>query len=140
MAGRRQQIHFMLSSSLSELVRLQTTLEQLKSDWQLPDAFILQLNLVLDELFTNVVSYGFVNQPDQTVDFSLTHRGDSVEVTICDHGRPFDPTTADSPDLHASLNEKQAGGLGIFLARHYVDTLSYRRAEDKNILTLTKKI
>jgi anti-sigma regulatory factor (Ser/Thr protein kinase) len=140
MSGRRQQTRFMLSSSLSELERLHTTLEQLKSDWQLPDTFTLQLNLVLDELFTNVVSYGFDNEPDQSVDFSLIHRGDSVEVTICDHGKPFDPTAADSPDLHVPLDKKQTGGLGIFLARRYVDTLSYRRAEDKNILTLTKKI
>lgn len=140
MSGRRQQIRFMLSSSLSELERLHTILEQLKGDWQLPDTFILQLNLVLDELFTNVVSYGLGNEADQTVDFNLTHHGDAVEVIMCDRGRPFDPTTADTPDLDLSLDEKPTGGLGIFLARRYADTFAYRRAEDKNILTLTKKI
>ncbi len=140
MSGRRQQTRFILNSSLSELERLHTILEQLKNDWQLPETFILQLNLVLDELFTNVVSYGFRNEPDQTVDFSLIHRGDSVEVVICDHGRPFDPTAADTPDLGAPLDQKPTGGLGIFLARRYADTFAYRRVEDKNILTLTKKI
>lgn len=140
MSDRRQPIRFTLENSLSELERLTEHLDRVKDEWQLKDQFILQLNLALDELFTNIVSYGYDSEPKQLISFTLAYSPDEIEITMCDNGKPFDPTIPDDPDMEVPLDKKEIGGLGIFLARQYTDTLDYRRENDQNIVILTKKI
>lgn len=140
MATNHQQTSFILKNSLSELDRLNGILEEIKEEWQLTEKFILQLNLVLDELFTNVVSYGYVGGSENQIRITLKRIDNEMEITMCDSGRPFDPTLAKKPKLDCSLDETSDGGLGIFLVHHYTDAIDYKRSEDKNILTLTKKI
>ncbi len=139
MTNQQQPIRLTLDSSLSELDRLSEVLDKVKEEWRLTDKFILQLNLVLDELFTNVVSYGYEVESKQQIIFTLTLHHDEIQITMCDSGKPFDPTIPEDPDMEVPLDEKQIGGLGIFLARQYTDKLDYRREENKNRVTLTKK-
>lgn len=136
----QQPVRFVLHNDLAELERLSEILNQIKHQWLLTDTFIMQLNLVLDELFTNVVSYGYDEESDEQVIFTLNRNDNEVEVVICDNGKPFDPTIPGNPNPDVPLDEKQVGGLGIFLVRQYTDTLAYRRENNKNIVTLTKKI
>jgi len=140
MTDRHHQRRLILDNSLTELERLNEMLEQFNKEWQLSDTLVLQLNLVLEELFTNAVCYGYEDDSKQQIDFIFLLRDDEVQITMCDNGRPFDPTAPDDPDLKEPLSDKQIGGLGIFLARQYTDTLDYRREGNKNIVTLTKKI
>lgn len=134
------QTSFILKNSLTELDRLRGILEQIKNEWQLTDIYILQLNLVLDELFTNIISHGYEHGSKEQVAVTLKNYGDIIEIIIRDSGKPFDPTAAKKPQTGSSLAETPDGGLGIFLARQYTDSIDYKRAENKNILTLTKKI
>lgn len=140
MVSKQQPVSFRLSSSLSELDRLSDQLTAIGAAWSLEGKTILQINLALDEVFTNVVNYGIEDEPGQSVRFSFYHRGDSIEIVVCDNGRAFDPTRAAAPDLNLPLDEQPIGGLGIFLIRQYTDSISYKRDGDRNILTLTKKI
>jgi anti-sigma regulatory factor (Ser/Thr protein kinase) len=135
-----QKITFSLSNSLSELERLSERLSLIGERWSLPGKIILQLNLALDELFTNVVSYGLENESDQEVHFTIARREDEIEIIVSDGGRRFDPTQPPDPDLNLSLDDQPVGGLGIFLMRQYTDNIEYRRENEKNIVTLTKKI
>jgi serine/threonine-protein kinase RsbW len=140
MLEKPQQTSFILNNSLSELERLHGMLERIKDEWQLTEKYMLQLNLVLDELFTNIISYGYETSSEEQVAVTLTNCGDIIEIIICDSGKPFDPTSAKKPKTDCSLAETPNGGLGIFLVHQYIDTIHYQRTEDKNILTLTKKI
>lgn len=140
MSPRQQPVRFVLHNDLSELDRLADMLDVVKNQWRLTDKFIMQFNLVLDELFTNVVNYGFEHESDEQIEFILNLDDDEVQATISDSGRPFDPTKPEDPDPDVPLEEKQVGGLGIFLARQFTDTLDYNREDNKNITTLTKKI
>lgn len=135
-----QQITFSLSNSLSELERLSEHLNSIGEKWRLPGKIILQLNLALDELFTNVVSYGLESEPGQQVHFTIAHREDEIRIVVSDGGQSFDPTQAPDPDLNLPLDDQPVGGLGIFLMRQYTDNIEYRRENEKNIVTLTKKI
>ena len=97
------------------------------------------LTLSLDEALTNVVSYAF-DQPDAT-DSPAIHvccRADDthIELELRDNGRPYDPTAGDPPPLEACLDEADIGGHGVRLMRHYLDTLTYRRQDGWNCLTL----
>lgn len=133
------QISFSLHNSIKELDKLSIELESAGRRWQLAPKIVLQLNLALDELFTNVVSYGFEKDSAQQVDMTLELSGDEIRATMEDYGRPFDPTKPIDPDLDLPLEKKDIGGLGIFLVRQYVDDLQYRREGGKNIIILVKK-
>ena len=135
-----QQITFSLQNSLGELDRLSEELSMVGEQWHLPDKIVLQINLALDELFTNVVNYGLEDYPEQEINFSLTFLGDEISIVVSDGGRSFDPTQAPSPNLDLPLDDQPIGGLGIYLMRQYTDKIEYRREENKNIVTLTKKI
>ena len=129
-----------MSNSIAELDRLVERLNLIKDQWGLSDKFIMQLNLVLDELFTNIVNYGYNDDSHEDICFVLHRQNDNVHVTISDSGRAFDPTIPEDPPPNVSVEEKEVGGLGIYLVRQYTDSMHYRRENEKNIVTLTKKI
>ena len=135
-----KQITFSLAGSLSELDRLSDNLKMVGDQWNLNEKTVLQMNLALDELFTNVVSYGIDDQIEQQISFSLDNCGDEIKITVTDGGKPFDPTRAPDPALDLPLDKQPVGGLGIFLMRQYTDKIEYRRENEKNIVTLTKKL
>ena len=60
--------------------------------------------------------------------------------TISDSGIPFDPTQQPEADVSLSVDEREIGGLGIYLVRQLMDRIVYKREDEKNILTLTKQI
>ena len=140
MNSGKKQITFSLAGSLSELDRLSDMLKMVGERWNLSPKAVLQMNLALDELFTNVVSYGIDNQAHQQVSFSLDYCDGIIRIVVTDSGRPFDPTSAPDPERNVPLEKHPIGGLGIFLIRQYTDKIEYRRENEKNIVTLTKKI
>lgn len=140
MMAFQKPVTFSLANSLSELDRLNAQLEEIGKAWKLSPKLILQLNLALDELFTNVVNYGLDTDSQQRVVFTILYRNDVLEIVMSDAGKAFDPTEPADPDFDIPLEDKEIGGLGIFLVRKCCDTISYIRENGKNIVTLTKKI
>ena len=138
--SEEKHITFTLSGSLSQLDRLSEKLKMVGEHWNIAEKTVLQMNLALDELFTNVVNYGIDNQAHQHVTFSLDHRGAEIRIVVTDGGKPFDPTRAPKPELNLPLDKQPVGGLGIFLMHQFTDRIEYRRENEKNIVTLTKKI
>lgn len=106
------------------------------------DLVVQRFCLALDEILTNVISYGFEKVPEEPmirVDFGL---GDELlEVRIEDNGRSFNPLVdAPLPDFTLSVDERPIGGLGIHLAKNLVHDISYRRDKKRNFLTLTQPL
>ena len=106
------------------------------------DLVVQRICLALDEILTNVISYGFEKVPEEPmirVDFGL---GDDVlQVRIEDNGRSFNPLVdAPLPDFTLSVDDRPIGGLGIHLAKNLVDDISYRREQKRNHLTLTQPL
>ncbi len=94
------------------------------------------LQLALDEIATNVVSYGYGPSPGEAV---LAVRaevtGEALVLTLEDWGKPYDPRTRDLPteeELGRPLEEREPGGLGLMLAIQGVDRFDYRRVGDRN--------
>lgn len=106
------------------------------------DLIVQRFCLALDEIVTNVVSYGFADAPETPqirIDFGLGD--DRLEVRIEDNGRAFDPLTeAPLPDVTLSVDERPIGGLGIHLAKNLIHDISYRRVRNRNRLTLTQPL
>ena len=106
---------------------------------QIADQVSFRLALAVEEAVTNVIGHAFAGVPPPhlvTVRLDLTPQLFSAEVI--DNGRPFDPTTVAPPDLSLPVEQRAAGGLGIYLMRSMVDRLHYRRSGGKNRLRLEK--
>ena len=99
------------------------------------------LNLSLDEIFTNIVSYGYKNDTSKNVEIELEKSGNEIIATISDSAPRFNPLIdAKSPDTTATLDERNVGGLGIFFIRKNMDRVSYKYENEKNKLSISRKI
>ena len=127
-----------LKSNLAELDRLSRHLEICGRQFGLSKKFIFEINLALDELFTNIVCYGICGNREHIVRITISLENDEICLSIEDHGIPFNPVKFKVPDMPRSIEECKTGGLGIHLVRNLVDDIGYRRCGDKNILTLKK--
>jgi anti-sigma regulatory factor (Ser/Thr protein kinase) len=100
-----------------------------------------QLELATEEMVSNIVKYAFpCGEKDEKGEIKITVEKSPTKLVIhlSDVGVPFNPLEAAEPDIHASIEERPIGGLGIFLARRMVDDIQYRREENKNVLILVK--
>jgi serine/threonine-protein kinase RsbW len=103
------------------------------------DAEILyDVQLAVDEACTNIITHGYQGMDPGSIILGLELDPDKLTVTLTDFGHSFEPRDAPVPDVNAPIEERQAGGYGIFLIRQSVDEIDYQITEDGNKMTLTK--
>ena len=99
----------------------------------------MQLELVIEEVFVNIASYAYESATgDATFCMDFAQNPDAVFLTIIDGGKPYNPLEKIDPDITLDVNERDIGGLGIFLVKKNVDEIFYERTGDKNILRMKK--
>lgn len=99
------------------------------------------LNLIIDELFSNTILYAYDDNRDHFIVIKLVRRSSSIKIIYTDDGVKFNPTKYSEPShLSKSLDEKPIGGLGLHLINKFTDRMEYRRKGNKNIITLEKTI
>jgi anti-sigma regulatory factor (Ser/Thr protein kinase) len=102
-------------------------------------AQVRTFELVLEEIFMNIVMH--CSQPaTPLVEVSLQRAAESVTMTVEDDGPQFDPLSLPAPDVTAGLWDRQVGGLGVFLVRKVMDTVSYARVAGRNQLRMSKRL
>lgn len=131
---------FELKSSLSELNTLCQHLEDCGSAMDLPQKCMFEINLGLDELFTNIISYGFKDNSEHHIRFSLAKYKETLVVEVEDDGVPFNPLEVGSPEVSEDLDSVSIGGLGIHLVRNMMDDVDYQRIAGKNRLIMKKSV
>ena len=131
---------FELKSSLSELDRLCQNLETFGKKFGFSKKLIFEINLALDELFTNIISYGFKDDEEHVIRVTLTPDKNELCLCIEDDGMPFNPIDFDTPDVSCSVEECKIGGLGIHIMKKLMDDVCYERCGNKNVLNLKKKL
>jgi len=94
------------------------------------------VGLVVEELGSNVVRHGSADGAPHTIDVAVALAPREVTVTLRDDGVAFDPRTADAPDLEGSPAERPVGWLGIYLVRHMIAGMDYRREGPRNHLAV----
>jgi anti-sigma regulatory factor (Ser/Thr protein kinase) len=131
------QYSFKVQSSLDELERVTSAIEEIGQQENWPPDLAFKVNLILDELGVNIMSYG---GEVSGIEISLSSEEEAITIEITDDGEPFDPLNdAAEPDLTSPLGERRVGGLGLYLVRSMVDELHYRREQGKNHLVLMKR-
>jgi serine/threonine-protein kinase RsbW len=127
-----------LHSELSEIARLAGQVEAFGARNNVPEAAIGHVNLALDELITNTISYGVVDQRSHRIRVTLRLDHGRLVVELLDDGRPFAPFGGDDPDVTRSLEDRAIGGLGIYFVRKLMDHVDYQHVNGQNRVTLIK--
>jgi len=138
----------MIATNIKKIV-LQNTIEEVQIAIQLFEEFAeihalpiptaIKVNIVLDELLSNIVKYGFPDENTYKIEINLELSGNGgLSIIISDNGIPFNPFQKTPPDLSIPLEEREIGGLGIHLVKQLMDTYTYKRELDSNIICMTK--
>lgn len=96
---------------------------------------VMHLELAVEEAAVNICSYAYEIPPGE-VTIRISRETEVVRIELVDAGVPFDPLAADAPDIRSELENREVGGLGIFLIRRMLDEVHYSRSGDRNILSL----
>ncbi|GBC63484.1 ATP-binding protein [Desulfonema ishimotonii] len=131
---------FALHNDLADLNRLEQKLDAFGRAHGICQKSVFEVNLALDELFTNIVHCGYRDETSHRIHFSISLNDDELSVTIEDDGIPFNPLPAHRPEICCPIEERQIGGLGIHLVKQMTDDISYVRAGGKNRLTIKKSV
>lgn len=126
-----------LKNEIAELARLPQFVEEICEELGLGADKVFNLNLVLEEALTNVVMYAYPEGEIHDIHVSAHSDSSQLQFVIEDTGKPFDPTEVPDADTTLSAEEREIGGLGIFLIRQIMTDVEYQRVDDKNVLTLT---
>ena len=129
-----------LANEISEISRLYDFIEEIGNEFSLTPDVIFNLNLVLEEAVVNIINYAYPKEEHQSIYLSASLHEGSVIFVLTDTGKEFDPTMVPDADISLSAEDRQIGGLGIFLIRQIMNEVKYERIEGKNVLTLEKKL
>jgi anti-sigma regulatory factor (Ser/Thr protein kinase) len=129
---------FELKSHLSELKTLYQHLNNFGQITGISEDCISKINICLDELFTNIVLYGYTDDLDHIVSFKMKMNSNVLIVNIEDDGIPFNPLQKKDPEIPADIINAKIGGLGIYITKKFMDDISYKRKRGKNKLTMKK--
>jgi len=108
--------------------------------FDVPDGTVFDLKLAVDEACTNIIEHGYKGMDPGSIILSFRIDPDRILVRITDFGHVFEPAAAPKPDVEAALENREMGGLGLFLIYQTMDNIDYQSSEDGNTLTFTKYI
>ena len=124
-----------ISPVLESIPQVCEFLENTLLEYGAPFKTVAQVNIAADEIFSNIARYS--GAADAAVDCRVM-TGRAI-IRFMDDGRPYDPTTQPEPDVNLSAEEREIGGLGIFMVKKSMDRVSYEYANGRNILTIEKR-
>ncbi len=126
-----------IANDMSELARVAALVDDFGVRHQFSNGVIVALNVSLDEILNNIISYGYGDAGRHDIAVRLELRGGLVEVVVEDDGKPFDPLAVATP---RPRSETELGGVGLHFVRSLMDQLEYSRRDGINRLRLTKKL
>ena len=101
----------------------------------------MAISVAIEEVFVNVAHYAYPNgEGDMSLHIGFDAENRAITFRMTDKGIPFDPLKKPDPDITLSAEDREVGGLGIFIAKKTMDSLSYSYENGENVLTMIKKI
>ena len=115
-------------------------IEELGDELGLDMELRMNLNLVMEEMVSNVIFYAYPEGTDATIELVAESKGQELTFVLTDRGREFDPTLKDDadPDINP-IDREGLGGMGIFIVKNIMNQVTYQRLEGKNLLTMKKE-
>lgn len=101
----------------------------------------MQLDVAVDEVFSNIANYAYrPGSGPATIKVERVEDPSSIVITFIDRGKPYNPLLKEDPDISLPAEERETGGLGIFLVKKLMDDMAYDYREGQNILQIRKKL
>ena len=101
----------------------------------------MKIDIDVEELFVNIAHHAYASETgDAEIGFEASEDRSSVTITFADSGVPYDPLAKSDPDITLSAEERQIGGLGIYMVKKSMDKVEYEHTDGRNILKITKKL
>ncbi len=129
-----------LKNEKSEIARISQKMEVFCEENDLPMKIMFEINLVLEEILLNIISYGYDDENEHEIVVQWWLSDNVLNLIITDEGKKFDPLILPEPELDKSVDERKIGGLGIHLVKKMMCEINYKREDGKNILEMKKKI
>jgi anti-sigma regulatory factor (Ser/Thr protein kinase) len=100
---------------------------------------VYSVQLATDEAASNIIEHAYEGVANGQIEISTEITKTSLQIILRDHGKPFDPQTVAEPDIHAALEERIVGGLGLFFMRKLMDEVRFEYLPEMgNVLTMLK--
>lgn len=129
-----------INNQIEELERLAIFVDEVADVLGLDPETTMNLNLALEEVVSNVILYAYPREMGEKITIMAQKENNSLVFTITDKGKEFDPTKVEDADVTLSAEDREIGGLGIYIVKNIMNEVTYQRLDGKNILTLKKTI
>ncbi len=126
-----------LDTSIENLDRLISVLDEQLEAANCPMKAQLQLDVAVEEIFGNIASYAYDGAKGLVI-VQLNISGEVAEILFVDEGKPFNPLEVDEPNVEEIAQSEKLGGLGIFMVKESMDQVHYDYRDGKNFLTIKK--
>lgn len=130
----------MIKNDISEISKLAIFIDELSEELDFTPELNFNLNLVLEEAVSNVILYAYGKEEQKEISLVAQSCDNNLVFVLTDSGTEFDPTKVPDADITLSAEEREIGGLGIFLIRQIMKTVEYQRIDGKNVLTMRKQL
>ncbi|TFG96107.1 MAG: hypothetical protein E4H13_12550, partial [Calditrichales bacterium] len=137
---QKDTVFFKLQNEIEQLTILQEKINLFDETNNLPFAIRHALDIVLEELFTNIINYAFPAGENHEIEYHITLSGIKIEIEIRDDGMPFDPAQPRSEKKEEPVEQRQIGGWGLQIVHKYMDKINYTRLQGHNVVRLIKYI
>lgn len=127
-----------LGNELREIAGVAAQVDRFCADHRLMPGLAYSVNLAIDEILTNTISYGYEDRERHRIEVIVNLEADQLVVVIVDDSMPFDLGLAPERDLDLSIEDTALGGLGLYLVHQMMGSVDYRREAGCNIVTLVK--
>jgi anti-sigma regulatory factor (Ser/Thr protein kinase) len=134
------ELSIQIKNDLSELGKVVQFLQEFCMEKKIPNMIANSIDLVLDEILNNIISYGYVDQKEHEIDIQLSIVERQLVLKIEDDGREFNPLEITEVDRTSSMEDREIGGLGIHLIRNAMDEVRHIYKNKKNYLVMKKNI
>ncbi len=129
-----------LKNQVGELEHVAVFIEEICEELGLGMDLQMNLNLVLEEMVSNIIFYAYPEGTDAEIELMAEYDGKELTFVLSDQGREFDPTLKEDADVDVNPIDREIGGMGIWIVKNIMNQVTYQRLEGKNLLTMKKEI
>ena len=130
-----------IDAKLSNLEEVLDFVNSHLSNVECPEKTRIQVDIAVEEIFVNIAHYAYNPEVGKaTIRVEISEKPLTISLTFMDSGKPYDPLSRKDPDVSLSAEERQIGGLGIYMVKKSMDEIQYSYRNGTNMLTFKKKL
>ena len=140
LGGSADEMHeLVIEAKIEKLDEVLEFIDQHLEEWECTPKVVAQINIATEEIFVNIAHYAYENK-EGVAKIVLKHTGNDAEITFTDSGIPYNPLEHEDPDITLSAEDREVGGLGIYIVKKSMNSVSYEYRDNHNVLKIRKNL